>query len=660
MRVPSDQSGPAAANCRADGSLPRPVRIRSAWLDKAVCAVLAVGLAATLLPMPASAFELFGYRLWGSAGDEANTPDAFPYVPTLTLSGGDEPLQERLTAASLLMSEAEKAPSGEAGLIARALNDFDRLIAQLYIEGRYGGTVDIRVAGLPLQTALQRGSLPGPRPVPVSITITAGPQFNFGDVRIGAEGSAASQLATDPGFWGLAVGTTADSSKVLVAERQMLSLLRARGYPKARIVTRDITADHANGHLDVTLVANAGQQARFGPVTVTGTQVTDPDFVVAQAMIPEGSVYDPEILAAAQKRLNDLGIFASVNMVEAETIGPDGTLPITIEVSERKRHVLGAGATWSSTEGGGFEAYWRRRNLFGQGELLSVEGSVGRLGNASLKDMEYAAKIAFEKPGVFGPLTSFSTSLSAKQEAPNAYTSRSVTYDAYLKRQFTDQFAGRAGFEIAFLDEKDAYGNKTYLLTGLPADMTYDTRDDLLNPSKGFMVTAFAEPAYDIRNGNMMLFTKGSVSSYVALDEAKRFILAGRLAAGSIVGPQVDDIPAGRRFFAGGGGSIRGYAYRNVGPRRNGEVTGGRSLLEISGEVRVRLTETFGAVAFVDAGNVYKASVPDFSRPLKIGIGAGIRYFTPIGPLRLDVAVPLSPEKGDPDFAIYLGLSQAF
>ncbi|NBN78368.1 BamA/TamA family outer membrane protein [Microvirga tunisiensis] len=643
---------------RLPAQRPTTGRVRALALPGAGLLALAVGL--TALPGPATAFELFGYRLWGSASDAGAAADAFPYQPVLTLQGGDEPLKQRLTAASLLMSEATDAPSGESGLIARALNDFDRLVAQLYVEGRYGGTVDIRIAGLPLQTALQQGSLPGPRPVPVSIAISAGPMFTFGDVRIGTQGAAAGQLSTDPGFWGLAPGTLADSTKVLAAERQILTSLRARGYPKARIVTRDITADHANDHLDVTLVADAGAQARFGAVSVTGTSVTDPAFVVAQAMIPEGAVYDPEVLAKAQKRLNDLGIFASVTMVEADSVGPDGSLPVTIEVAERKRHVLGAGATWSSTEGGGLEAYWRRRNLFGQGELLSVEGSVGRLGNSSLTDMEYAARIAFEKPGVFGPLTSFSTSFSAKQEAPNAYTSRSATYDAYLKRTFTDTLSGRAGFETAFIDETDAYGKKTYLLGGLPADLTFDNRDDALNPSRGFLATAFAEPAYDIRNRNMMLFLRGSVSSYVALDEARRFVLAGRLSTGSIVGPQVDDIPAGRRFFAGGGGSIRGYAYRNVGPRRNGEVTGGRSVLELSGEVRVRLTETFGAVAFVDAGNVYKSSVPDFSRPFKIGVGAGLRYFTPIGPLRLDVAVPLSPEKGDPDFAIYLGLSQAF
>ena len=119
-------------------------------------------------------------------------------------------------------------------------------------------------------------------------------------------------------------------------------------------------------------------------------------------------------------------------------------------------------------------------------------------------------------------------------------------------------------------------------------------------------------------------------------------------------------MPASRRFIAGGGGSIRGYAYRNVGPRVNGEVVGGRSLVELSGEIRVRVTETIGVVGFVDAGNAYEDSVPDFSEELKVGVGAGLRYFTPIGPLRVDAAIPLDPGKDDPDFALYVGLSQAF
>ncbi|MES0808589.1 autotransporter assembly complex family protein [Roseibium sp. SCPC15] len=584
-------------------------------------------------------------------------PDPTPYEADLTTSNGGEELSKDLKGASLLIQQQDKPPSGEAGLIARALSDRERLVAKLYANGRYGGTVDISLAGIPLETALEQSDLPDARPVKVSILVNPGPEFTFGTVAISSNGG---DLSTDPAFWGLVPGEIAASGKILTAENRIVSVLRGRGYPKAKIAERRITADHSINKLDVALIADAGPQARFGTVSVNGTEVTDPDFVIQQAMLPQGGIYSPEDIARARRRLNELGIFSSIRFVEGNIAGPDGTLPITIEVSERKRHVIGAGASWSSIEGFGVEAYWRRRNLFGRGELLSVEGSIGRIGTESLENQEYSARIAFEKPGVFGPLTSFSTSLGAKQENPDAYKSRSITFDAYLNRQFSEQLKGRAGAEVFYANEEDAFGNDDYLLVGLPADLTFDNRDDKLNPSKGIFAVLFAEPAYDTLNSNAMGFMKGTVSSYYALDEAKRFILAGKVSAGSILAPSVESVPASRRFIAGGGGSIRGYAYRNVGPRVDGEVVGGRSLVELSGEVRIRMTETIGVVGFVDAGNAYEDSIPDFSESLKVGVGAGLRYFTPIGPLRIDAAVPLDPGPNDPDFALYVGLSQAF
>jgi translocation and assembly module TamA len=637
----------------------------AAWLAGGVSFVAlrpaGAGLACALLlaaPLPANSFEIFGWKFFESAEDEANAvPDPLPYEADLTISNGADDLTKELKDASLLVQQQEKPPSGEAGLLARSLSDRERLIAQLYADGRYGGTVDITLAGIPLETALEQSDLPDARPVKVEILVNPGPVFTFSNIDVSSQDG---DLSTDPSFWGLAKGEVAASGKILTAEKRMIAVLRDRGYPKARIAERRITADHSTNTLAVVLIADAGHQARFGPVSVKGTEVTDPDFVVQQAMLPVGGVYSPEDLARARKRLNELGIFSSIRLVEGEIEGPDGTMPVTIEVSERKRHVIGAGASWSSTEGFGVESYWRRRNLFGRGELLSVEGSVGRIGNESVLDMEYSARIAFEKPGVFGPLTSFSTSLQARQEHPDAYKSRSITYDAYLNREFSEQLKGRAGAEVFYANEEDAFGDGDYLLVGLPADLTFDNRDDKLNPSKGIFAALFAEPAYDTLNSNAMGFIKGTVSSYYALDQAKRFILAGRVSTGSILAPSVESVPASRRFIAGGGGSIRGYAYRNVGPRKDGEVTGGRSIIELSGEVRVMVTETIGIVGFVDAGNAYEDSIPDFSESLKVGVGAGLRYFTPIGPLRVDAAVPLDPGQDDPDFALYVGLSQAF
>ncbi len=623
--------------------------------------VLQAGLLFTALsavPQSAHSFELFGWKPFGSSDENTETvPDPTAYKPEITVSSGNEQLSKELSAASILMQQQEQLPSGEAGLLARALSDRERLIAKLYAIGRYGGTVNIMLAGIPLETALEQPELPAARPVNVTIMVNPGPVFTFGDISISSRGA---DLSSDPAFWDLSPGEVAASDEILTAEARMVSVLRGRGYPKAKIAERRITADHSTNRLAVSLVADAGPKAHFGAVSVSGTKVTDPAFVIQQAMLPQGALYSPADLARARKRLNDLGIFSSVRLVEGDIAGPDGTMPITIEVTERKRHVIGAGASWSSTEGFGVESYWRRRNLFGRGELLSIEGSVGRIANESLEKLEYSARIAFEKPGVFGPLTSFSTSLGARQENPDAYLSRTITYDAYLNREFTEQLKGRAGAEVFYANEEDAFGDNDYLLVGLPADLTFDNRDNLLNPSKGVFAALFAEPAYDTLNSNAMGFVKGTVSSYYALDESKRFILAGKVTAGSIFAPSVESVPASRRYIAGGGGSIRGYAYRNVGPRVDGEVTGGRSLIELSGEIRVQMTETIGVVGFVDAGNAYENSFPDFSEGLKVGVGTGLRYFTPIGPLRIDAAIPLDPGPGDPDFALYVGLSQAF
>ncbi len=626
------------------------------------CATLALLLASA---PQTHAFELFGFTFFGEKKKEelvVEVPDPLPYTATLELVGGDDELKSALESASELVSKQSQPPSGEAGLIARGVSDFERLVGRLYIDGRYGGTVDIQIGGTPLETALQNGDITDARPAPVAIKVTAGPKFKFGRIVIDPNGSTEQFSASliDPAAYGLKVGDDAGSGKILAAETEIVKAFQAQGFPLARIDEREIVADHKAVTLDVTLRVSPGREATFGTVSVEGVERTDPAFVAEYAIIPQGQRYDPEQLRKAEKRLNDLGIFSSVRLVPAEELDANGSLPITILVAERKRNVIGAGANYSSTEGFGVEGYWRRRNLFGRGELLSVEGSVGRIGNRAVDDMDYSARVAFEKPGAFGPLTRFTTSLGARQESPDAYRSRNITADAFVSRDFSDDLTGRIGGEVYYADEQDVFGDNNYFLVGIPADIRFDNRDDKLNPTKGIHATAFAEPAYDIRGSQAMVFLQGEVSTYAALDDARRFVLAGKLGTGSILGPSLENIPASRRYYLGGGGTIRGYAYKNVGPRLNDEVTGGRSFFLASGEVRMKVTETIGVVGFVDAGNAYDATYPDFSNALKVGVGAGVRYFTPVGPLRVDVGVPLTPEKDDPTFAVYVGLSQAF
>jgi translocation and assembly module TamA len=659
VRIYEDINGERRADGVRRGAAAR--RTTCPTLSAALLCAVSLG-SISLATSPAHAFDLFGWSPFSSGKESDETsqvPDPFPYTVTLQTSGSDE-LRSALESASALVSDQSTPPSGEAGLIARANNDLERLVGRLYMSGYYAGTVDIRIAGVSLEAALRMPSLPGPRPVPVSISVDPGPRFTFADVAVESTTSVPPGTLGSPSSYGLVSGETANSEKVLRAEARILAQLKADSYAFAAIERREIVADHKTNTLDVRLVASAGPATVFGPVSVSGADVTDPDFIISQARLPVGEPYNPERIEEARKRLNELGIFSSVLIVEGEAAGPDGSLPMTIEVAERKRNVIGAGANWSSSEGFGLEAYWRRRNLFGRGELLTVEGSVGRLGDNSLDNLEYAARIAFEKPGAFGPRTTFTTSLSARQEIPDAYRSRNITADAFVRHEFSDVLSARVGGEVQFADEVDVFGSRSYLLTGVIGEVTYDTRDDKLNPTEGINSLLSAEPAYDAKGNTFLFFTKGEISAYQAIDDARRFVLAGRLGAGSIIAPSVRSVPAARRFFSGGGGSIRGYAYRNVGPRLNGEVTGGRSYVQASAELRMKVTEEIGLVGFVDAGNSFDAIYPDFSEGMKVGVGAGVRYFTPVGPLRLDVAVPLSPEKDDPKFAVYVGLSQAF
>ena len=150
-------------------------------------------------------------------------------------------------------------------------------------------------------------------------------------------------------------------------------------------------------------------------------------------------------------------------------------------------------------------------------------------------------------------------------------------------------------------------------------------------------------------------------SAYVPFDKDRNYVLAGQLQFGAAFGPSLEDFPANERFYAGGGGSIRGYGYQSVSPRtKDGDIVGGLSLLVASLEMRARVTEQIGIVPFVDVGSAFDASWPDFDPPVKVGAGLGLRYYTPIGPIRADVAVPLQAESGDAALAVYVGLGESF
>lgn len=628
---------------------------RRAQALRLALSVLLVSTTALATMPRADAFEIFGFKFFESEEDVEDIADPLAYSVTLELSVEDEDLKERLENASALVQDVERPVSGSLGLMAKARGDREQLVAALYANARYDGVVEIEIAGRALD-ALPPDAEFGTGPVPVTIRITPGNVFTLGDIAL--RGDAGGLAAAE---FGLVPGGNAGSDAILKAEAAIVRRLKEEGRPLARVTGRNVVADHATSTLDVTLTVAAGPVAGYGTTTVDGTELVDNEFAAYMAGLERGRQYSPEEIDQSRERLLDLGVFSSVTFREGPDLDGEGNLPIGIEVSERKMRYYGLGATFSNTEGLGLEGYWGHRNLFGRAEKLRIEGSVGRIGEAAgFGDMNYNAAILFEKPGLIGPDSKFFANLRGVNEHPDAYDRFSVKADAGVSYKLTKTQTVAASLAVDYSKITDTFGEKRYLIVSTPLQYEFDNRDNRLDPKRGFRAVAFAEPSYDTLNGAVFLKTRGEVSAYRAIDEAQRFVLAARVVAGSIVGASLEDIPADRRFYSGGGGSVRGYAYQGIGPKDiNGKPTGGRSFAETSLEMRIAVNETFGIVPFIDAGSVSEGQFPDLAG-FKAGAGIGIRYLTPFGPLRVDAAIPLNPGPGDPSFGIYAGVGQAF
>ncbi|MXN48773.1 BamA/TamA family outer membrane protein [Shinella kummerowiae] len=620
---------------------------------------LAVAAALALGPVSvtsASAFEIFGMKFFEKEEETTAVIDPVNYTLTLNPGTDDDDLKEAIENTARLKQDEGTPVSGDLGLVIKARDDRDRILAALYENARYGGVVNVTIDGQDLDSLPPSPEFGRRGSIPVSISVEPGPVFTFGDVAFSGDAEG-----RNPADYGLVPGARADSTLILKAGEQVVVDLKAEGRPLAKLIERNATADHKTQTVDVVIAAEGGPIAPVGEVGVTGTKTVDANFVQRYSRINAGQPYSPEALNKAAERLRTLGVFSSVTIREADKLAPDGSLPMTIEVSEGKHRYFGVGAQYSNTDGIGLQGYWGHRNLFGEAESLRLEGSVNRIGESDLGNLDYSTAILFSKPGAFGPASTFNASLKASIVDPDAYKAFTTTAAAGVAVELSDRDTVSAGGELMWSDVEDAFGKNKYLTASIPIEYVRDTRDDKLNPTEGYRLLINAKPSYETYRGTFFSSFEGAITGYQALGAEDRVVLAGKVAGGTIIGgDKLSDIPATRRFFLGGGGTVRGYGYQEISPR-NGkdELLGGRSYVAASAEVRIGVTETIGVVPFIDVGTVSTDEVPDFN-DIRAGAGVGLRYATPFGPLRLDVAVPLNKYPGGTSFGIYAGIGQSF
>jgi translocation and assembly module TamA len=572
---------------------------------------------------------------------------------------GDDGLDDALRRASALRNLRESVTVDADGLIARAIADVGNLRDALRSEGYYAGTSSITLAGeAPEAPGLAQRLAASPDPVPVTVRVETGPQYRLAPVVLQAEPAGAS--LADAGAVPLKAGDPARAQAIVDAQNTLGSRLRDSGHPFAA-VGRRVVVDHDSRMMEVTFRVTPGPVAQFGVPQFSGQDQVK-DSLLANVVRPlGGKTYSQEALDKTRKNLLDLGVFSTVRARAGDRLDETGALPVSFMVVERPRHAIGFGAAYETRYGPTFSAFWEHRNLLGGAEKLRVEGEVNRLGSGNGVDNTGGKlEVSLKQPWFLGVNQTIAYDIAALRERLDAYDRDAFTVSILLERPINEHLTLSAGplGEISHVTQDDVTTN--YELLGALGQARWEDVDSLLNPSRGLRVTALASPIYNFTDNAVFTRTRLQASTYLDLSEDKGSILALRGVIGSIVGAGNNSVPPDKRFYSGGGGSVRGYDYQSIGPRtRNNDPRGGLSLIEASVELRQRVSGPWGMAAFVDAGSVGADPTPKFNN-LKVGAGLGLRYLTGIGPIRADVAVPLNKEPGDSAFGFYIGIGQAF
>lgn len=579
----------------------------------------------------------------GPLPGEPSTPAGIAYAYSVegTLS---ESAASTFEQASLLRREINRLPADMGLLRRRARDDAQTLTQILRSEGFFNAEVTVEI-------------LDDRSPVQVIVHADEGNVFLLREAHIRFTGTAsAPDLPADYlDRLGLYPGVPAVSAHILAAESELIDDLKNRGRPYARLVERDASVILSEEVMDVTFQISPGPPMTFGEVIIEGTEEVDPAYIRERIPWTIGQPYDSAQVSRFRDTIAQSGLFSLVTAA-APWREPEegGEAPVTVRVNEALHRSVGAGAFYSTTDGPGMRAFWEHRNLLGMGQSLRLSGVISQLSNSGEATFRWPwfmqPRQTLVVQGAYGSLKSDAYNVVG----PRAYMG--------LERPLFRDWQWGFGVSLEQGRVTNADGSQNFQLVGLPLTLSRDTSNDLLNPTSGMRLSLELTPLFGSSDDTLTLLrNRADLAYYLPLDEARDFVFANRVQVGSIVGETRSTIPANKRFYVGGGGSLRGYKFQSVSPlNKDNKPIGGKSMFTFTSELRWRFMDDFGLVPFVDAGNAFSTPYPDFSEGLQWAAGLGFRYYTPIGPARLDLAFPLNARSIDRDFEFYISLGQAF
>lgn len=567
------------------------------------------------------------------------------------LRGGDKALAGALRNASLLDDFETNAQSDPRDVLSAALADYGRLLEALYAAGHYGGVINILIDG---REAAGIATFAVPRSISrVTVRVEPGPQFRFTTARVAPLPHQATSVA------GFERGAPARSTTIRTAVETGVSDWRGAGHAKANVAGQRLVADHRRATLDADIRLAPGPLVRFGALRQTNPSAVRADRIARIAGLPTGQTFSPDALDRVANRLRRTGAFASVALSEADQLGPGDSMDIELALSDRKPRRFGFGAEISSLEGATLSGFWLHRNLFGGAERFRVDAEVSGI-TGTIAGMDASLSARLDVPAAFGTDTDAFVFANVAYRDEPAFRLLQGGGSFGVHRYFSDRLEGEIGAAYRYTITDDDLGTRRFSMISLPAELTWDGRDNALDPAQGIFLNAEVEPFHDLEGGAWGARGWLDARAYHGFGEEDRFVFAGRALVGTVVGAGATAVPPDYLFFSGGGGTVRGFPYQSLGiDLGGGTIVGGRAFLGLSGEARYRISEKFGAAAFVDAGHLGANGFFDAGSNWQIGAGVGLRYYTGIGPVRLDVALPVSGP-GGAGVQFYVGIGQSF
>jgi translocation and assembly module TamA len=628
----------------------------------------------------------------------ANAADPQPYKVDMARTA-DNDLNATLKATSELETLRKSAPVGPFGLIGRARGDLERLKTVLESVGFYEGSVSITIDGRPLDdpglgeelTSRSKGN-----DAQIKITFSTGPLYHLRTIQIDGEVSETARRSL-----ALQSGAPATAAEVLAAGDRLRTALGDEGYAFAKVAPPRARRDPASHVLDVRFHVATGARVQIGQIQLQGLKDIDEAFIRKRLLVHAGEQYGATKLETARRDLLSLGVFSSVGVNIGTSADSEGRVPVTFQMREKRPHAVGFTAAYSSDLGSSAGVNWTKRNISGKADSLALSAKVINLGGGTAsRGVGYDVNGRYSIPQFIRRDQTLQVSVGGLKQSLDAYDQTAATAGVTLTRKLSSLWNASVGFSA----ERERIHQECFMANGpgqtldiaeqpqgqlQPGGCTYHYTLLALPITAVYNGTGQESPLADATHGLRLslslapTFSIGAPSAQFAViqvsgtfyfdlhklhlsEDPGRSILAVRALAGLAAGAQELSLPPDQRFYAGGSGTIRGYRYQSVGPQfPDGNPIGGTAINVGSAEFRQRFGTNFGAAFFVDAGNVSRNLDP-LNGALRFGTGAGVRYYTPIGPLRVDIAVPLNKRprtatsRGDDSFEIYIGLGQAF